>query len=44
MCMYNCGLSFLFHYEPRLEAGSNASNIALRVVGGDENGAQCLRL
>jgi hypothetical protein len=26
----------------RVEAGSNTSSIALRVVGGDENGTQCL--
>jgi hypothetical protein len=28
----------------RLEAGSNTSTVALRVVGGDENGTQCLGL
>jgi hypothetical protein len=27
-----------------VEAGSNTSTIALRVVGGDENGIQCLEL
>jgi hypothetical protein len=26
----------------RVEAGSNTSTVALRVVGGDENGTQCL--
>jgi hypothetical protein len=26
-----------------VEAGSNTSTVALRVVGGDEKGAQCLR-
>jgi hypothetical protein len=28
--------------EPRMEAGSNTSTVALRVVGGDEKGTQCL--
>jgi hypothetical protein len=28
--------------EPRVEASSNTSTVALRVVGGDENGTQCL--
>jgi hypothetical protein len=28
--------------EPRVEAGSNTSTVALRVVGGDEKGTQCL--
>jgi hypothetical protein len=27
---------------PPVEAGSNNSTVALRVVGGDENGTQCL--
>jgi hypothetical protein len=27
---------------PRLEAGSNTSTVALRVVGGDEKKTQCL--
>jgi hypothetical protein len=27
---------------PRVEAGSNTSTVALRVVGGDEKGTQCL--
>jgi hypothetical protein len=27
---------------PRVEAGSNTSTVALRVVGGEENGTQCL--
>jgi hypothetical protein len=26
----------------RMEAGSNTSTVALRVVGGDEKGSQCL--
>jgi hypothetical protein len=29
---------------PRVEAGSNTSTVALRVVGGDEKGTQCLRV
>jgi hypothetical protein len=28
--------------ESRVEAGSNTSTIALRVVGGDEKGTRCL--
>jgi hypothetical protein len=28
--------------QPRVEAGSNTSTEALRVVGGDEKGTQCL--
>jgi hypothetical protein len=28
--------------QPRLEARSNTSTVALRVVGGDEKGTQCL--
>jgi hypothetical protein len=28
----------------RVEAGSNTSTVALRVVGGDEKGIQCLGL
>jgi hypothetical protein len=28
--------------KPRVEAGSNTSNVALRVVGGDEKVTQCL--
>jgi hypothetical protein len=28
----------------RLEAGSNAPTVALRVVGGNEKGTQCLEL
>jgi hypothetical protein len=28
--------------EPRVEAGSNTSTVALRVVGGDKKGTQCL--
>jgi hypothetical protein len=28
-------------FEPRVEAGSNTSTVALRVVGGDEKGTQC---
>jgi hypothetical protein len=28
--------------ESRMEAGSNTSTVALRVVRGDENGTQCL--
>jgi hypothetical protein len=28
--------------HPRVEAGSNTSTAALRVVGSDEKGAQCL--
>jgi hypothetical protein len=30
--------------ETRVEAGSNTSTVALRVVGGDEKGTQCLGL
>jgi hypothetical protein len=30
-------------YYVRLEAGSNTSTVALRVVGGDEKGTQCYR-
>jgi hypothetical protein len=30
--------------EPRVEAGSNTSSVALRVVGGDEKGTQCLEV
>jgi hypothetical protein len=29
--------------HPRVEAGSNTSALALRVVGGDKRGIQCLR-
>jgi hypothetical protein len=28
--------------QDRVEAGSNTSTVALRVVGGDETGMQCL--
>jgi hypothetical protein len=28
--------------SPRVETGSNTSTVALRVVGGDEKGTQCL--
>jgi hypothetical protein len=28
--------------EARVEAGSNSSTVALRIVGGDEKGTQCL--
>jgi hypothetical protein len=28
----------------RVEAGLNTSTVALRVVGGDERGTQCLRI
>jgi hypothetical protein len=30
--------------ESHVEAGSNTSIVALRVVGGDEKGIQCLRV
>jgi hypothetical protein len=32
------------HYgaEPRVEAGSKTSTVALRVIGADEKGTQCL--
>jgi hypothetical protein len=30
--------------DSRVEVGSNISTVALRVVGGDENGSQCLGL
>jgi hypothetical protein len=29
-------------FEVRVEAGSNTSTVAIRVVGGDEKGTQCL--
>jgi hypothetical protein len=31
-------------FNCRVEAGSNTSTVALRVVGGDEKGTQCLGL
>jgi hypothetical protein len=30
--------------KTRVEAGSNTSTVALRVVGGDEKGTQCLEV
>jgi hypothetical protein len=29
-------------FVTRVEAGSNTSTVALRIVGGDEKGTQCL--
>jgi hypothetical protein len=29
-------------FDPCVETGSNTSTVALRVVGGDEKGTQCL--
>jgi hypothetical protein len=31
-------------YTSSVEAGSNTSAVAMRVVGGDEKGTQCLEL
>jgi hypothetical protein len=30
--------------RPRVEVGSNTSTVALRVVGGDEKGTQCMEV
>jgi hypothetical protein len=35
-------MSWALKSSPRVEAGPNTSTIALRVVGGDEKGTQCL--
>jgi hypothetical protein len=38
-----CDFDFdLFSQKLRVEADSNTSTVALRVVGGDEKGTQCL--
>jgi hypothetical protein len=37
-----CGYADFREMFPRMEAGSNTSTVVLRVVGGDEEGAQCL--
>jgi hypothetical protein len=31
-------------FSPSVEAGSNTSTVALRIVQGDEKGTQCLRV
>jgi hypothetical protein len=31
-------------FKSRVEGGSNNSTVALRVVGGDEEGTQCLEV
>jgi hypothetical protein len=40
----NAGIVTRSGYIYRVEAGSNTSTVALRVVGGDERGTQCLRV